>query len=112
MASRSKQKRLPEWRAYDWPEAEYQEIKENLLPSREKVAGLLEIELNDFEVVRVTARRPKPGDADTADDEVPVGSSQIEFADRIDLVLAALMIFIISAPAGFRSGWNFKAACR
>ena len=48
MASWSKQKRLPEWRTYDWPEAEYQEIKENLLPWREKIAGLLEIELNDF----------------------------------------------------------------
>ncbi len=96
MASRSKQKRLPEWRAYDRPEAEYQEIKENLRPSRENIAGLLEIELNDFEVVRGTARRPKPGDADTADDDVPVALSQIEFADRIDLVLEEIAIALVN----------------
>ena len=96
MASWSKQKRLPEWRAYDRPEAEYQEIKENLLPWREKIAGLLEIELNDFEVVRGTTRRPKPGDANTADDDGPVALSQIEFADRIDLVLEEIAIALVN----------------
>lgn len=96
MASRSKQRRLPEWRAYDWPESEYQEIKENLLPWREIIAELLEIELNDFEVVRGTARRPKPGDADTADDDVPVDPSQIEFADRTDLVLEDIAIALVN----------------